>query len=101
MHSLVAAVVEVELHIPAVQSLKAKRSVLRPVVEGLRRLASVSVAEVGHHDSWQRAAVGVAVVAPDPGHLEHLLTELRRYLEGCAGIEVVDWGISYLDRPHA
>ena len=40
------AAIRIELHIGAAQSLKEKRSVLRPVIEGLRRNVSLSVAEV-------------------------------------------------------
>ncbi|MFB3110083.1 MAG: DUF503 family protein, partial [Acidimicrobiia bacterium] len=44
------AALRVEIHLPAPQSLKEKRAVLRPVIEGMRRLGSFSIAEVDHHD---------------------------------------------------
>lgn len=93
------AALRVELHLPNPQSLKEKRAVLRPVVEGLRRLGSYSVAEVGHHDSWQRAAVGVAIVAPDGAGLAMQVSRVRRYLDQQPEIDVLDVLMSELEEP--
>jgi uncharacterized protein len=40
------------------------------------------VAEVDHHDLWQRARLTVACVARDHGAAERLLEEAVRYLNG-------------------
>lgn len=94
-----AAAVRVEVHIPTPQSLKEKRAVLRPTIEGLRRLGSYSVAEVDNHDSWQRATLGVAVVATDGTSLGMHISKLRRYLDSRLDIDVLDVFISELERP--
>lgn len=94
-----AAALRVELLLPGAQSLKEKRSMLRPVVEGLRRTASLSVAEVGHQDAWQRSVLGVAVVAPDSAHLERLLDNALRFLDRRFDIEVLSSEITYLEVP--
>ena len=93
------AALRVELHLPTPQSLKEKRAVLRPIIEGMRRLGSYSVAEVGHHDVWQRAAIGVAIVAPDGTSLAQQVTKLRRYLEGRLEVEILDVLTSELEDP--
>jgi uncharacterized protein YlxP (DUF503 family) len=94
-----AAVLRVELHLPTPQSLKEKRAVLRPVIEGLRRLGSYSVAEVDHHDLWQRATIGVAIVAPDGSGLAQQVSKLHRYLEAQLEVEVLDVLMSELEDP--
>ncbi len=63
MQDVHAAAVRFDLHIPQSRSLKVKRAAIRPIVDGLRHRFHVSVAEVDHHDQWQRAAIAVAVVA--------------------------------------
>ncbi len=93
------AALRVEIHLPTPQSLKEKRGVLRPVIEGMRRLGSYSVAEVDHHDDWQRATVGVAVVTPDGRGLDMQISKLRRYLDSRFEIEVIDVFISELEEP--
>lgn len=94
-----AAALRVELHLPAPQSLKAKRAVLRPLVEGMRRLGSYSVAEVGHHDLWQRAALGVAIAAPDGVSLRMQINKLRNYLDACLEVEVLDLFVTEMEEP--
>ena len=49
------AVGTVELHLPDVGSLKGKRHALKGLKDTLRRRFEISVAEVDHHDVWQRA----------------------------------------------
>jgi uncharacterized protein YlxP (DUF503 family) len=58
---------EVEIHIPTARSLKAKRSVVRHLIEASRQRFGVSASEVAHHDLWQRAGLGFSVVAPSAG----------------------------------
>jgi len=93
-----AAAVRFELRIPAAQSLKAKRSVLRPVLHRLRE-REVSVAEVGHQDEWQRATIGIAVVAPQRSRLDHLVDGLQRLLLDDPTVEVIDMAVSYVEEP--
>jgi uncharacterized protein YlxP (DUF503 family) len=94
-----AAALRVELHLPGPQSLKAKRAVLRPVVEGIRRLGSYSVAEVDHHDRWQRAALGIAIAAPDGKSLGMQVSKLRNYLDSCLEVEVADLFVTEMEEP--
>ena len=60
---MIAALVEIELHIPAAGSLKGKRSVVKSLIGSLQRDLKVSVAEVGYQDLWQRCQLGVAIAA--------------------------------------
>ncbi len=94
---MVAAALGIELRMQSAHSLKEKRAVLRPLLAGLERLASLSVAEVGRHDSWQRATIAVAVVASGPGRVEGLVAAVRRYLDEQVEVEVLDMRMSYLE----
>jgi uncharacterized protein YlxP (DUF503 family) len=85
-----------ELHIPMAHSLKEKRAAVRPVVDGLRHRFHVSVAEVDHHDLWQRAAIGVALVAESHRHLDELTDTVERFVYAAADLEVVDAERTYL-----
>lgn len=60
---MIACLVEVELHIPAATSLKAKRGVVKSLAARLRNDLAVSVAEIDHQDLWQRCTLGVAIAA--------------------------------------
>ncbi len=92
-----AAAVCFDLHVPESRSLKAKRSVVRPIVDGLRHRFHVSVAEVDHQDQWQRAAIAVALVAESNSQLERLLDSVERFVVNAPDVELLDQQTAYLD----
>jgi uncharacterized protein YlxP (DUF503 family) len=79
----------VELLLGDVRSLKQKRGIVRPVVAELQRKLSVSAAEVGHLDLYRRAAIGVAIVASDPGHCREVLDKAERLVAGRPEVELL------------
>jgi len=91
------ATLEVELHLPYARSLKAKRAVLRPLVEGLRHRFSVAVAEVDHQDQWQRSEVAVAAVAGSAGHVTDVLDACERFVWAQPDLEVIACNRRWLD----
>lgn len=92
-----AAVLRFDLHIPQSRSLKAKRAAVRPIVEGMRHRFRVSVAETDHQDQWQRAEVGVAVVAESHSMLDEVLSTVIRFVESAPDIEVLSAETTYLE----
>ncbi len=56
-------ILSVELHFPENGSLKGKRKYVKSAKAQLHQRFGASVAEVDHHDLWQRAALTVACVA--------------------------------------
>jgi len=93
------AALRVEIDLSTPQSLKQKRGLLRPIIEGARRLGSYSVAEVDRHDDWQRATIGIAIAATDGASLGMQIAKLRRYLDSRLEIEVLDVFVSELEEP--
>ena len=69
---MIVAVLSIELHIPHSHSLKEKRMVLRRVKDRLQKF-NVAVAEVEHHDLWQRAGLAVVAVSTTTEHVEREL----------------------------
>lgn len=96
-----AAALRIDIRLPGCQSLKDKRAVLRPHKERLRKMVSISLAEVGAHDAWQRSLWGAAVVASDRAGLEAVIEVVSRYLGSQPDLEVVDFRVSYLEEPDA
>jgi uncharacterized protein YlxP (DUF503 family) len=94
-----AAVLRVELRLPDAHSLKEKRGKLKPVIAELRRRFGISVAEVDHQDVWQRATLGLAIVAPQAGQLRRLVHSLEKYFEHLDDVSYLRMAISYLEDP--
>ncbi len=80
---------DVEIRIPASRSLKAKRSVVRHLIETSRQRFGVSASEVAHHDLRQRAGLGFSVVAPSAAHAQRLLDQVERFIWSHPEIEVI------------
>ena len=79
----------ITIRVPASGSLKAKRSVVRHLVETARRRFGVSASEVGEQDRWQLAVLGFAVVAPSASRASELLDRTERFIWSHPEIEVV------------
>jgi hypothetical protein len=88
---MVVGIVRVELHLPAAQSLKDKRQVVRSMKERIRERVRAAVAEVEYQDLWQRAAIGIAVVAAEGGQVREMLNSARNIVDQYAQAQVLDW----------
>jgi len=72
-----------------VGSLKAKRSLVRPVLAELRRRYEVAVAEAGHQQLRRRALLGVSCVSADAQHVTEVLDHCERLVAGRPELELL------------
>jgi uncharacterized protein YlxP (DUF503 family) len=86
----------VELHLPDVGSLKGKRHVLKGLKERVKNRFDVSVAEVDHHDSWQRATLAVACVSHDSRHANEVVDKAMDFIESNVEGYVIDMSVEIL-----
>jgi uncharacterized protein YlxP (DUF503 family) len=84
-----AGVLDMDLLLGDVHSLKEKRSRVRPVVAELRRRFEVSAAEAGHQDLHRRAIIGVAVVAANAAHCREVMDGCERLVAARPELEVL------------
>ncbi|HKB19767.1 MAG TPA: DUF503 domain-containing protein [Gaiellaceae bacterium] len=75
-------ILTVELHFPEAGSLKGKRKYVKSAKTQLQNRFGASVAEVDHHEKWQRARLTIACAAREHNDAERLLEEAVRYLNG-------------------
>jgi len=88
MHILLA---EYDLHLPASQSLKDKRSILKRVIHRLRSDYNVAIAEVDYQDKWQMATIAVVTVSAMRDVVEQ--TERRVFADLDSKFDVVVAGV--------
>jgi uncharacterized protein YlxP (DUF503 family) len=75
-------ILSVELHFPEAGSLKGKRKYVKSAKAQLQNRFGVSVAEVDHHELWQRSRLTLSCVTRDYREAEQLLDQAERYLSG-------------------
>ena len=93
---MVVAVCRLELSIPSANSLKAKRMVLRSVLDRVRARYHVSIVEVGEQDVWQRASVGFAIVTTDRALANSLADQVTRTIGGARDCLIQDRALEIL-----
>ena len=82
VHAGYVGILCVELHFAEADSLKGKRKYVKSAKAQLQNRFGAAVAEVDHHDLWQRSRLTVACVAREHREVEELLEEAVRYLNG-------------------
>ena len=93
MHILL---VRYHLHFPTVHSLKEKRSILKRILHALRSEYNISVAEIGHHDTWQRCDLAVIGCSALRDPLERMERAVSEQLEGDPEAQVAEWQTEWL-----
>jgi uncharacterized protein YlxP (DUF503 family) len=78
------------IYIPGCQSLKEKRSRLRPIIARLHREFNVSVAEIDRLDMWNETVIACALVSNDNGHTQRSLQKIANWLEkNCRDVDLI------------
>jgi len=94
---MVVGLATITLHLPAADSLKAKRSVVRQLTARVRDRFNVAVAEVDDLDAWQRATLALAAVSTDGAHARGLLQKAVRYVEDLRlDLDLIDYRVELL-----
>ena len=87
----------VDVHIPAAGSLKAKRQVVKSVVDAARHRYGVASAEVDHQELWQRASFGFAAVGGSVDHVSDVIDEVERFVWSHPEVEVTEVERTWLE----
>ena len=93
------AALRLELRIRDAHSLKEKRHVIKSVSSHVARTFGVAVSEVDYQDLWNRAALGVAAVAPQASQLDRILHAVERHMRERQDIELIGVSVSHLESP--
>lgn len=87
----------VELHIADSTSLKAKRTVIKHLVETAKTRFGVAAAEVGFQDQWQRSQLAFAAVAGSARHVEEVLDSVECFVWSHPEVTVIGSNRTWLD----
>jgi uncharacterized protein YlxP (DUF503 family) len=93
---MMIGVLTAEIAIDSADSLKDKRQVLKSLLAHLRNAFNISAAEVGDHDVWRRATVGIAVVANEAGFANQVLDKVVDHIERDPRVDLGHYEIEML-----
>lgn len=80
-----------DLSVGDAHSLKDKRRVIKSMKERMINTFHVSVAEVDALDAWQRAVLGVALVANDGRYVNSCLDKMVDWVRGQRSVTLIDY----------
>lgn len=86
-----------DVRFPHAQSLKEKRRLMRPLLDGARARFDVSVAETAYQDKWQRCEIGFALVSGEPATVEALADKIEQMVWETSGLEVISITRTWLE----
>ena len=93
---MVVGLLQIEVHIPASQSLKHKRSVLKSLRDQLRNRFNIAVAEVEANETWQRATLGISTVGQDRAYVEGLIRQVEVWLRATRLVDLIRLDVDYI-----
>ncbi len=89
-------VARLALKIPNSQSLKAKRKVLRSILDKTRSRFKVSIAEVDKQDKWQLSIIGFAYVSAEGKHADEVVQKVIHFIEGLNVAYIIEYNTEIL-----
>lgn len=87
---MVVAACRIVLYLEEGRSLKEKRRLVKGLLDRLRERHNVSASEVGDQDLWQKAALGLALAAPDQREAEARMGRVLADLESLSGLKHIE-----------
>jgi len=94
---MVVGVCHLDLLLTESSSLKAKRRILKRVIDRVKNKFNVSIAEVGKNDLWQSAQIGFCIVGNDRRFINSSLDKVIFFIEELNSADIVDSEIELLN----
>ena len=94
--NIYVGVAQLEVHLPEANSLKAKRSQTRKLVERIRNRHRVLVIEADGHDLYQRATFAICAVSTDTVDLESRLQRVSKTVDDTWSGRLLRWDVEVI-----
>ncbi len=93
---MVVGVARLNMHLPENHSLKGKRRVIKGMIGQVRSRFAVAISEVGLHDVWQSAEIGISAVGNSQPVLNSVMDKIIDFIDGFPLIEIVRADVEYI-----
>jgi len=85
-----------ELWIPQSGSLKSKRKVILSLKDRLRHQFNISIAEIAENDKWQKAVLGICMIANDRKYVEGCFQKMINFIEDSGEARLIGQSVEFL-----
>ncbi|HSC35007.1 MAG TPA: DUF503 domain-containing protein [Thermodesulfobacteriota bacterium] len=86
---MVIGILRIDLYMNGSRSLKDKRQTLKSLIQRIKsRFSNVSISEVGSHDLWQKATIGISLVGNESRIVNSVLDRVTQFIESTGVVEM-------------
>jgi uncharacterized protein YlxP (DUF503 family) len=93
---MVVGIAKLNLRVYDSNSLKGKRRVIKSLIGQIKNRFDVAVSEVGLHDVWQNAEIGISAVGNDQPLLNSVLSNVFNFIDSVYLVEIVTTDIEFI-----
>jgi uncharacterized protein YlxP (DUF503 family) len=93
---MIVGLLTLDLHIPESNSLKAKRLVIKSLIDRIKNKFNVSVAEVDANNLWQRSVIGISLVANETQIINKVFEKIKNLVINTHSVEMIEASIEML-----
>lgn len=86
---MIVGIIELELYIYEVYSLKEKRSIIKSLVDKLKNKYNISIAEVGDNDTWNKALIGICLVGNTSNYVNKVISRVIGFIDRETRVEII------------
>ena len=90
---MVTVVARIRLNLPAVNSLKEKRRIIKSLISRAQNSFNVSIAEVDENDSHRTAILGAVTIANNNRFAQQVMNKLINKIETNHEVILVDYNL--------
>ncbi|AUJ26640.1 DUF503 domain-containing protein [Virgibacillus dokdonensis] len=78
---------EVECFLYESNSLKQKRSIIKPVLTKCKKDFNIAITELDYHDLWRRIKFGIVTISTERAHAEQVLQGVMDVIDSYTELE--------------
>lgn len=87
---------QVELHLPASNSLKDKRSVIQSIIKRIQNKHNIAIAETEEMELHRKAILAATTISNSKQIVENTLRQTEQLIENTDGCEILESRIEFL-----
>lgn len=93
---MIIGILKLELFLPVPNSLKAKRAILKKVINRLRNTFNISVSELDYQDLWQRSVIGVSIIGSEKRYLNGVMDKVVDFVETVDDVQLLNYSLEFI-----
>ena len=90
---MIIGLINFDLYLPMVSSLKEKRSIIKSLIEKSRNNFNIAVSETDDNDLWKNSNISAVTVSNNRRHIDSIFSKYINFLDEFPGAEMRDYKI--------